>query len=160
MSSLFVKFQPCSTPPSDRFWWGVLLVVLLVLVLLVLKTKPRVWQKSPTETSEGRLSNFEDLQVTSSKCLRVSVMHLTHIWITIWVSRLLTFVSGKNSLLVLNLLVLVSNVYCLQAQYYFPFGTHFWSQRALNSNSHIFLTSGSSLRLDQANLTLVQKCTS
>ena len=72
---------------------------------------------SPTETSEGRLSNFEDLQVTASKCLRVSVMYLTHIWITIWVSRLLTFVSGKNSLLVLNLLVLVSNVYCLQAQY-------------------------------------------
>ena len=35
MSSLWVKFQPSSTPPSDRFWWGVL-VVLVVLVLLVL----------------------------------------------------------------------------------------------------------------------------
>ena len=34
MSSLWVKFQPSSTPPSDRFWWGVL-VVLVVLVLLV-----------------------------------------------------------------------------------------------------------------------------
>ena len=41
MSSLCVKFQPSSTPPSDRFWWGVLvvLVVLLVLLLLVLLVK-------------------------------------------------------------------------------------------------------------------------
>ena len=35
MSSLCVKFQPSSTPPTDRFWWGVLVVV-LVLVLVVL----------------------------------------------------------------------------------------------------------------------------
>ena len=35
MTSLCVKFQPSSTPPSDRFWWGVL-VVLVLLVLLVL----------------------------------------------------------------------------------------------------------------------------
>ena len=33
--SLCVKFQPSSTPPSDRFWCG---VVLLVLVLLVVVT--------------------------------------------------------------------------------------------------------------------------
>ena len=39
MTSLCVKFQPSSTPPSDRFWWGVLvLLVLLVLLLLVLVT--------------------------------------------------------------------------------------------------------------------------
>ena len=37
MTSLCVKFQPSSTPPSDRFWWGVL-VVLVVLVLVVLVT--------------------------------------------------------------------------------------------------------------------------
>ena len=30
MIGLCVKFQPSSTPPSDRFWWGVLLVVLVV----------------------------------------------------------------------------------------------------------------------------------
>ena len=30
--SLCVKFQLSSTPPSDRFWWGVLVVVLVVLV--------------------------------------------------------------------------------------------------------------------------------
>ena len=35
MSSLYVKFQPSSTPPSDRFWWGVLVLVLVVLVLLL-----------------------------------------------------------------------------------------------------------------------------
>ena len=35
MIGLCVKFQPSSTPPSDRFWWGVVLLVLLVLVLLV-----------------------------------------------------------------------------------------------------------------------------
>ena len=42
MTSLCVKFQPSSTPPSDRFWWGVLvllvLLVLLVFLLLVLVT--------------------------------------------------------------------------------------------------------------------------
>ena len=38
MSCLSVKFQPSSTPPSDRFWWGVL-VVLVVLVLLVTGVK-------------------------------------------------------------------------------------------------------------------------
>ena len=39
MSSLCVKFQPSSTPPTERFWWGVLvLFVLLVLVLVVLVT--------------------------------------------------------------------------------------------------------------------------
>ena len=27
MIGLCVKFQPSSTPPSDRFWWGILLVV-------------------------------------------------------------------------------------------------------------------------------------
>ena len=36
MTSLCVKFQPSSTPPSDRFWWGVLVLVLVVLVVLVL----------------------------------------------------------------------------------------------------------------------------
>ena len=35
MTSLWVKFQPSSTPPSDRFWWGVLVLVLLVVLLLV-----------------------------------------------------------------------------------------------------------------------------
>ena len=35
MNSLCVKFQPSSTPPSDRFWWGVLVLVLLVLVVLL-----------------------------------------------------------------------------------------------------------------------------
>ena len=40
MTSLCVKFQPSSTPPSDRFWWGVLvLLVLLVLLLLVTGVK-------------------------------------------------------------------------------------------------------------------------
>ena len=34
MSSLGVKFQPSSTPLSDRFWWGVL-GILVVLVLVV-----------------------------------------------------------------------------------------------------------------------------
>ena len=29
MSSLRVKFQPSSTPPSDIFWWGVLFDVLV-----------------------------------------------------------------------------------------------------------------------------------
>ena len=38
MSSLWVKFQPSSTPPSDRFWWGALVLVLVLLVLLVLLT--------------------------------------------------------------------------------------------------------------------------
>ena len=46
MTSLCVKFQPSSTPPSDRFWWGVVLVLLLVTGVtkstLSLKTKPRV----------------------------------------------------------------------------------------------------------------------
>ena len=44
MISLCVKFQPYHTPPSDRFWWGVLVLYLLVVVtgvkqsqLLVLK---------------------------------------------------------------------------------------------------------------------------
>ena len=32
MSSLYVKFQPSSTPPSDGLWGGVLLVLLLLLV--------------------------------------------------------------------------------------------------------------------------------
>ena len=36
MISLHVKFQPSSTPPSDRFWWGVVLLVLLVLLLVLL----------------------------------------------------------------------------------------------------------------------------
>ena len=36
MSSLWVKFQPSSTPPSDRFWWGVLVVLLVLVLLLVL----------------------------------------------------------------------------------------------------------------------------
>ena len=34
MISLFVKFQPSSTPPSDKFWWGVLVVLILVLLLV------------------------------------------------------------------------------------------------------------------------------
>ena len=38
MSSLWVKFQPSSTPPSDRFWWGVLVLVLLVLRLVLFVT--------------------------------------------------------------------------------------------------------------------------
>ena len=38
MNSLCVKFQPSSTPPSDRFWWGALVLVLLVLVLVLLVT--------------------------------------------------------------------------------------------------------------------------
>ena len=32
MSSLCAKFQPSSIPPSDRFWWGVVLLVLILLV--------------------------------------------------------------------------------------------------------------------------------
>ena len=39
MTSLCVKFQPSSTPPSDRFWWGVLVVVLVLLVVLVTGVK-------------------------------------------------------------------------------------------------------------------------
>ena len=35
MISLCVKFQPSSTPPSNRFWWG----VVLVLVVLVTGVK-------------------------------------------------------------------------------------------------------------------------
>ena len=38
LSSLCIKFQPSSTPPSDRFWWGVLVLV-LVLVLVVTGVK-------------------------------------------------------------------------------------------------------------------------
>ena len=34
MSSLGVKFHPPSTPLSNRFWWGVL-VILVVIVLVV-----------------------------------------------------------------------------------------------------------------------------
>ena len=34
MSSLCVKFQPSSTPPSDRFWWGVLVLLVLLVVLV------------------------------------------------------------------------------------------------------------------------------
>ena len=36
MTSLCVKFQPSSTPPSDRFWWGVLVLLVLLVLLLVL----------------------------------------------------------------------------------------------------------------------------
>ena len=36
MISLHVKFHPSSTPPSDRFWWGVLVVLVLLVLLLVL----------------------------------------------------------------------------------------------------------------------------
>ena len=36
MTSLCVKFQPSSTLPSDRFWWGVLVLLVLVLLVLVL----------------------------------------------------------------------------------------------------------------------------
>ena len=36
MTSLCVKFQPSSTLPSDRFWWGVLVLVLVLLVVLLL----------------------------------------------------------------------------------------------------------------------------
>ena len=32
MMNLHVKFQPSSTPPSDRFWWGVVLVLFVVVV--------------------------------------------------------------------------------------------------------------------------------
>ena len=32
MSSLYVKIQPSSTPPSDRFWWGVLVVLVRLVV--------------------------------------------------------------------------------------------------------------------------------
>ena len=39
MTSLCVKFQPSSTPPSDRFWWGVLVVLVLLVVLLVTGVK-------------------------------------------------------------------------------------------------------------------------
>ena len=39
MSSLCVKFQPSSTPPSDRFWWGVLLVLVLLVLLVVTGVK-------------------------------------------------------------------------------------------------------------------------
>ena len=43
MSSLCVKFQPSSTPPSDKFWWGVVLLVLVTGVkqsqLLVLRLR-------------------------------------------------------------------------------------------------------------------------
>ena len=39
MSSLWVKFQPSSTPPIDRFWWGVVLVVLVLVVVLVTGVK-------------------------------------------------------------------------------------------------------------------------
>ena len=39
MTSLCVKFQPSSTLPSDRFWWGVLVLVLLVVLLLVTGVK-------------------------------------------------------------------------------------------------------------------------
>ena len=37
MNSLCVKFQPSSTPPSDRFWWGALVLVVLVLVVTGVK---------------------------------------------------------------------------------------------------------------------------
>ena len=53
MSSLCVKFQPSRTPPSDRFWWGILvLLVLLLLLLLVTGVKQsqhlvfRTWTKT------------------------------------------------------------------------------------------------------------------
>ena len=35
MTRLCVKFRPSSTPPSDRFWWGVVLVLVLVLLVLL-----------------------------------------------------------------------------------------------------------------------------
>ena len=35
MSSLSFKFQPSSTPPSDRLWGGVVVRVLLLLLVLV-----------------------------------------------------------------------------------------------------------------------------
>ena len=38
MSSLYVQFQPSSTPPSDRFWWGVLVLLVLLLVPVLLVT--------------------------------------------------------------------------------------------------------------------------
>ena len=49
MISLHVKFQPSSTPPSDRFWWG----VLLVLVLLVVVT----WVYDPYDDGYGHAGN-------------------------------------------------------------------------------------------------------
>ena len=57
ISSLSFKFQPSSTPPSDIFWWGVVLLLLLVTgvkqsQLLVLKTKPGVWQLESWSTQQ------------------------------------------------------------------------------------------------------------
>ena len=48
MTSLCVKFKPSSTPPSDRFWWGVVLVLLVLLLVLVtgVKQSQLVFDKS------------------------------------------------------------------------------------------------------------------
>ena len=43
MSSLYVEFQPSSTPPSDRFWWGAL-VLLVLLVSGVKQSQLRLWR--------------------------------------------------------------------------------------------------------------------
>ena len=48
MIGLCVKFHPSSTPPSDRFWWGVLLVVPYI-------------KKSPVKSSIRKSKNITEL---------------------------------------------------------------------------------------------------
>ena len=57
MTSLCVKFQPSSTPPSDRFWWGVLLL-LLVLVTGVKQSQLLVLRLSLEFDKTLILENF------------------------------------------------------------------------------------------------------
>ena len=47
MSILCDKFEPSSTPPSDGFWWGVL-VVLVVLVFVAVTGDRGKTKSSPS----------------------------------------------------------------------------------------------------------------
>ena len=67
MSSLCVKFQPSSTPPSYRFWWGVLVVLVVFVIVTEVKQSPSlktgIWQKKQAEAEVVPSSSLVEIGV-------------------------------------------------------------------------------------------------
>ena len=77
MSSRWVKFQPSSTPPSDRFWWGVLVLVLVVVVIGVKQSQLLVLRLSLEFDKKIQKKNkkyFEKIDVKTLGQLQISLV--------------------------------------------------------------------------------------
>ena len=69
-----VKFQPSSIPPTDRFWWGVLLLLLVVLVTGVKQSQLLVLRLSlEFDKNVTYLHKFKDKNAKSPKVNTVSM---------------------------------------------------------------------------------------